>query len=205
MVYLVSNLPAASESTILRSMFMARKRVFVDLLRWDVPVLGGLYELDQFDTPDAAYIVLTGQDGSHRASARLLRSDRPHILGSLYRDLCEGPLPSGPSIREITRFCLEPRLGARERRTAREELVAALVAFALAHRITHYTGVAQGPWLEQILEFGWRCTRLGQMRKIGSSRLGALLIEIGDETPELLRKGGIGAPVAFEGDLEDAG
>lgn len=29
---------------VLRAMFAARKSVFVDLLKWDVPVLGGQYE-----------------------------------------------------------------------------------------------------------------------------------------------------------------
>lgn len=203
MVYLVSNLPAASESIILRGMFMARKRVFVDLLRWDVPVLGGLYEVDQFDTPDAAYIVLSGADGSHRASARLLPSDKPHILGALYSELCEAPLPSGPSIREITRFCLEPKLGTKQRRAARDELICALVAFALKNGITHYTGVADARWLDQILGFGWRCTRLGQLSDIGGSRLGAVLIEIDDETPKLLKRGGIDAPAVFAGAAEN--
>ena len=32
------------ENALLRSMFEARKRVFVDLLKWDVPVVEGRYE-----------------------------------------------------------------------------------------------------------------------------------------------------------------
>ena len=35
----------------LRAMFEDRKSIFVDLLKWDVPVLDGHFELDQFDTP----------------------------------------------------------------------------------------------------------------------------------------------------------
>ena len=33
----------------LRSMFEDRKSVFVDLLKWDLPVLDGRFELDGFD------------------------------------------------------------------------------------------------------------------------------------------------------------
>jgi len=73
----------------LRAMFEARKRVFVDLLGWDVPVLDGTFEIDQFDTPSAAYLVLTGENCEHRASARLLRSDGPHILRDLFPQLVE--------------------------------------------------------------------------------------------------------------------
>src|SRR5579885_1097919 len=59
-----------AEDAILREMFEERKRVFVDLLKWDVPVLVDRYEIDQFDTEDAAYLVITGERGRHRASAR---------------------------------------------------------------------------------------------------------------------------------------
>jgi acyl-homoserine lactone synthase len=63
----------AMEHRLFRSMFEERKRVFVDLLRWDVPVIAGRYEIDQFDNDRAVYIVVTGDDGEHRASARLRR------------------------------------------------------------------------------------------------------------------------------------
>jgi acyl-homoserine lactone synthase len=48
-----------SRDLALRAMFEARKRVFVDLLKWDVPVLGGRFEVDQFDDEHAAYLVLS--------------------------------------------------------------------------------------------------------------------------------------------------
>ena len=63
------------DDRLLRTMFEARKRVFVDLLKWDVPVLEGAYEIDQFDTREATYVILADEEGSHRASARLLRTD----------------------------------------------------------------------------------------------------------------------------------
>ena len=88
----------------LRLMFEARKRVFVDILKWDVPVLQDRYEIDQFDTTDADYLILTDETEAHIASARLLRTDRAHILGELFTFLCEEALPSGATTREITRF-----------------------------------------------------------------------------------------------------
>lgn len=100
---------AANEATALRGMFEARKRVFVDLLGWDVPVLAGRYEIDQFDDTHATYLILTDRDGGHRASARLLETERPHILDSIFPDLCAGPIPRGPEIREVTNEVLKPR------------------------------------------------------------------------------------------------
>lgn len=123
-------------SPAIRAMFEARKRVFIDLLKWDVPVLAGMYEVDQYDTIDATYLVLTDGEYRHLASARLLRTDRPHILGELFPTLCEEAAPAGPTVREITQFCLEPTLTAAERRQVRNQLVTALVEHALQARIT---------------------------------------------------------------------
>lgn len=172
-------------------MFEARKRVFVDLLKWDVPVLLEKYELDQFDTIAATYLILTDDGGDHRASARLLRTDGPHILGNLFPHLCEGEMPSGTVTREITRFCIEPTLGRGERRTARNQLVTGLVQHALRSGIAGYTAVASLAWFRQIANFGWRCNALGESRDVGGNKLIALHIEIDTETPAALQAAGI--------------
>ena len=179
------------EDAVLRTMFEARKRVFIDLLGWDVPVLAGRYEIDQFDDEHAAYLVLTDDRGRHLGSARLLETERPHILDTLFPMLSEFPVPRGPHIREITRFCLDPLQGASNRRITRDTLVRALADHALANGIAHYTGVAELGWLRQILRFGWECAALGMPRAIGTSVLGALQIHVTPETPALLAAAGI--------------
>src|SRR3546814_11142864 len=72
-----------------------------------------------------------------------MRTDQPHLLGNLYPHLCAGPVPTGTTIREITRFCLDRHQRASERRSARNQLVTALAEHALATGITAYTGVAE--------------------------------------------------------------
>lgn len=175
---------------VLRTMFAARKAVFVDLLRWDVPVVAGRYEIDQFDNDHATYIVLTDPTGRHLGSARLLPTTRPHIL-SLYPTLCEDGVPSGLTTYEITRFCLDRSLRAIERRAVRNTLVRALVDHALAHGITRYTALAELAWFQQILAFGWRCLPLGLPRPIDGAVLAALGIAIDADTPRLLADAGI--------------
>lgn len=181
------------EHTMLRAMFAARKRVFVDLLGWEVPVLDGTYEIDQFDTPSAAYVVLTGEDGAHRASARLLETSGPHILSNLFPQLCDDPVPHGPDTREITRFCIDPLLHRSERRLARNQLVSELVMHARREGITSYTAVAGLSWSRQILQFGWNCRALGPGMRCGDEELIALQIVIDDETLPALRQSGIHA------------
>lgn len=182
---------ATAGDAVMRAMFEARKRVFVDLLGWDLPVLAGRYEVDQFDDIHARYLILTDGEGRHLASARLLPTERPHLLGNLFADLCDVRPPSGPSTWEITRFCLDRRLRAGERRRWRDVLVHAIARYALEHGITHYVGVAEPAWREQILAFGWEAHALGPIRTIGGMRLGALRIGIRPETPALLAANGV--------------
>ncbi|PXA98369.1 autoinducer synthase [Nostoc sp. 3335mG] len=197
MLFMQDDQSAASDAAM-RAMFEARKRVFIDLLGWDLPVLAGRYEVDRYDDIHARYLILTDANQNHLASARLLPTTRPHILGDLFGDLCDAPPPTGPDTFEITRFCLERTLRADDRRRWRDALVAALAHYALEHGITSYTGVAEQGWLDQILQFGWHAEPLGRPRRIGSMMLAALRIEITPDTPALLAANGIHAEVEPE-------
>lgn len=186
------------ESQVLRSMFEARKQVFVDLLKWDVPVLEGKYEVDQFDDEHSVYLIVADEQGRHMGSARLLQTLRPHILDTLFPSLCAAAPPRGQDVMEITRFCLGRNQNARQRLQTRNALVTALVDHGLQEGITAYTGVAELSWLQQILAFGWRCGPLGLPRAVEGRILGALRIEISAETPALLERNGIYAPSDHE-------
>ena len=190
-ILIESGCQGPSNSYTLRAMFEDRKSIFVDLLRWDVPVLDGRFELDQFDDGRATYLIVADEQGDHLGSARLLPTTRPHILGSLFLDLCAAPPPTGPQVYEITRFCLSRRQNAVSRRATRNRLVSGLAWHALAHGIQTYTGVAEIGWLQQILAFGWDCRPLGTPVRHASGMIGALAIEIGSDTPKLLAENGI--------------
>lgn len=191
MAIIESGIRGPGQTQVLKSMFEARKRVFVDLLKWNVPVLEGRFEIDEFDDQKATYVILAEPDGRHLASARLLETTQPHILGSLFPELCAGPVPTGPEVLEITRFCLDRRLGASDRLKVRNRLVSALVGHALQSGIRTYTGVAELGWFQQILAFGWDCRPLGPPRNLGGRWLGALAISISPDTPALLGRNGI--------------
>ncbi len=182
---------AQGADDLMRAMFASRKAVFVDLLKWDVPVIDGQYEVDQFDDEHAVYLILADADGRHLGSARLLRSTRPHILGDLFPQLCDGPVPVAPGIWEITRFLLDRDLTARQRREVRDALVVALVEHALNAGIGHYTAIAEMSWMQQILAFGWECWPLGLTRDVDGETLAAFEIRIDATTPRRLAQAGI--------------
>lgn len=191
MVTLAECVPVPLRLPALQEMFEARKRVFVDLLKWDVPVLEGRYEVDQFDDEYAAYLIVPDEDGGHAGSARLLQTVRPHILDTLFPDLCAVPPPRGLNVLEITRFCLGREQDAQGRLETRNMLVSGLVRYALDNGVETYVGVAEMGWLQQILAFGWHCRPLGLPRVIDGRMLGALRIDISADTSSLLEANGI--------------
>ena len=191
MLLIVDSTNRALEHKAMRTMFEARKRVFIDLLKWDIPALADRFELDQFDDVDATYLIVTDTEGEHLASARLLLTTRPALLDSLFPGLVAGEVPQGVDVLEITRFCLSPGIGARQRRIARDALLVGLAEFALANDIHTYTGVAELPWFRQIQTFGWEW---GSRRARASARgqaLVALRIDIDVSTVAKLAGAGI--------------
>lgn len=183
-----SALPLAVDhaGAALAAMFAARKRVFIDQLGWDLPVRDGRFEVDQFDGVRARYLLLDGAAMGHRASARLLSTETPHILGDLFPSLCEGPVPRGGDVCEITRFCIDPDLARGEQRHARNELVSALVRHAASTGVTTYTAVAGLAWFRQISRFGWDCSALGEPRNVKGETLVGLRITIDTATADRL-------------------
>jgi acyl-homoserine lactone synthase len=190
MIQIVTGIDDPQATPETEAMFEERKRVFVDLLGWDVPVIAGRYEFDQFDTPDAVYLIEMSECGEHLGSIRLLQTDRPHLLGSLFPDLCDGPVPTGSDILEITRGCLSPRLRASERLRVRNRLTTAAVHYALLRGARAFSCVADSGWLVQILSLGWSCRPLGEPRAIAGVNTGALLIDIAYDTIPKLRAAG---------------
>ena len=199
MVQLLDTTLKEAGDAALNAMFAARKNVFVDLLRWNVPVRDGRHEIDGFDDDGARYIILLSDDGRHLGSARLLPTTRPHILDTLFPNLCEQAPPFGPHTLEITRFCLDRALRAIDRRKIRDQLVTAIVEHAIEHSITTYTGVAEMGWFQQILSFGWECRPLGLPTQHEGAMLCALRITIDPDTPQCLAGAGIWSPTLTPG------
>jgi acyl-homoserine lactone synthase len=196
MLLIVDSTNRALEHKAMRSMFEARKHVFIDLLKWDLPALADRFELDHFDDADATYLIVTDTGGEHLASARLLLTTRPALLDSLFPELVAGAVPQGKDVLEITRFCLSPGIGARQRRIARDALLVCLAEFALENMIRTYTGVAELSWFRQVQTLGWDCRALGEPVLHRGQALVGLRIDIDESTVAKLAGAGIVSNVA---------
>lgn len=191
MIHIIEGIGEEREQPLLESMFEARKRLFVDLLDWDLAIVDERFEIDRFDDAYATYIIAGDRASRHLASMRLLPSTRPHLLGSMFERLCTNGVPIGPDIFEITRLCLPPNELATERRRLRDGLIRAMVDHALANGIATFTGVVTARFREQVLAMGWDGEALGPGQDMGGGRLGAFSIAIDADTPARLEANGI--------------
>ena len=190
MIHVIDNHLAPANRPLLQSMFADRKRLFVDLFGWDVPVIDGQYEVDQFDNAHTIYLV-ADEDGSHAASIRLFPSTQPHMLQTLFPHMCPLGVPIDKQTWESTRLCLPQRHGAVRRRALRNDLFAAMVDFALERGIERYTGLIPEPFRKEVLAMGWQAEPLGPAFLIPGGPVGAFLIHIRPDTPERLRWTGV--------------
>lgn len=186
MIHIVEDRFEPASRHLLETMFADRKRLFVDLFGWDVPVVEGRFEIDKFDGADTVYIIAAGADGAHEASIRLMPSTRPHMLSELFPALCPLGVPVGPTIWESTRLCLPQRHGAARRRELRNMLISAMVDFALARGIDCLTGVLPDAFRKEVLAMGWAAEPLGPAARIGTGLVGAFAAHVRPDTPARL-------------------
>ena len=161
---------------LFESMHCDRKRVFVDLLKWDIPHEGG-FEIDQYDGPSARYLILDDPStGEHLGSVRLLPTTGPHLMGDVFSHLCEQGVPVADDIWEITRFVVSPRVSRKDRLRVRNMLGRAMIEWGIAENICAYTCVCELGFLNQLLASNWSINHLGLPQRIGQTTVGALSI-----------------------------
>ena len=184
----VNNSNRRSFTRVMDSMFRDRKTVFVDRLKWNVPVVDGIYEIDQFDNDDAIYVIaVEPATGQHIGSVRLLPTVKPHLLSEVFPQLCERGVPRGDDIWEVTRMLVAPHLGREQSLTVRTQLSIAMLEVSLLYGITQITCVTHLAFIPQMLSFGWDCRPLGLPQDVGGELVGALSIAVTAEALHDLR------------------
>jgi N-acyl-L-homoserine lactone synthetase len=160
-------------------MHAARKQVFIDQLRWDLPVSDGAYEIDDYDRDDTIYlIVVDAGSGGHLGSVRLLPTDGPHLLGDKFARLCADGVPRGPDIFEITRLVTRPGLSRAQATRVRQLLSLAIIEFGLAHKVRHFTMMTHMAYLASVIAVGWDCEPLGMPEEMDGVAVAALRIDV---------------------------
>lgn len=178
-----------SSSRHLMEMHRDRKHVFVDQLGWRLCAPGSWLEVDQFDTEYTVYLIACSpDDGRHLASVRLNPTARPHMLDTIFQDLCDGGPVLGPNVWESSRFTIAP-IGLRGMEVMRlsQHLALAHVEFALLNGITRYTMIGEVHRVATVVSMGWRVRPLGLPRNCDGSRIQALEVSVDEETLSSMR------------------
>ena len=167
-----------------------RKRIFVDSLKWNVPVVDGKYEKDQFDTGEAIYLMaLDDKKQEHLGSVRLPATrPRPHLMGERLPDAVRRRRAHAATTSGRSRAIASARnCAARKPGSAQSYLAVGMVEFALLYGITHYTCLAEMSFLSTIMAVGWECEPLGLPQVVNGETVGALLIKITPATLQMFR------------------
>ena len=157
----------------LAAMFQLRKRVFHDLLGWDV-VVDGDREIDAYDDANPLYVLSYTPGTRHlRGALRLLPTLGPNMLDDTFPVLLGGrPAIRSAAIWESSRFCIDPAISqdraSNQVTVAAAELMCAVGEIGLASGIEQIVTVTD-VFLERMFRrMGCPGTRIGEPRKIGS-------------------------------------
>ncbi len=160
----------------LEEMHRHRRRIFVDLLGWRALDWSDGREIDAYDDARARYILVLDESGTCRASARLLPTTGPHMMGDLFAEFVDGPVPTGPHLFEWSRHCPgDPDWPAEINETARLALHLGILEFALMHGVTGFTALMERGLARRARNYGWDCTPLGSPRSYGEGEAIAVM------------------------------
>ena len=158
----------------LASMHQLRRTVFSERLGWSVTVVNGL-ELDQFDLPEAHYLVHYAPDGRVNACTRLLPTTGPYLLADVFSDLVDGEPPRAPDIWESTRFCADQ---ATAPANIAAILMAGMLEFGLSAGLRAYVSVSDIRMEPIMRRAGWNPVRLGGTSATGTDTAAAEWLEV---------------------------
>jgi N-acyl-L-homoserine lactone synthetase len=161
-----------------------RYQVFIERLGWQLPTQEQA-ESDQFDGPDAVYVVAEEPDGEISGCARLLPTDGPYPLSALFPELLNGlPPPRDPTIWELSRFTAV-HLSRRSRspladfpNSAAALLMREAMACASAHGARRLITVTALAMERLIRRLGIHSHRMGPPRIVGGEPIYGCWIEL---------------------------
>lgn len=179
MVAIVTAENRPAYAATLTAMHRDRKAVFVDALKWDIPVVDGDLEIDEYDTEAAVYLIVADPaTGTHLGSVRLVSTAGPHLLGDKFAFLCADAVPTGDDVWEVTRLCTTPGLTPAAALRIRMNLVMGVMEYALSNGIARYTMMTHMAYLSTLLAVGWDIEPLGLPAAVQGEQVAALQISV---------------------------
>ncbi len=172
MIFVLSGQDAARYSALMEQVYRLRHRGFVEELGWKDLVSAQGLERDQFERPDAIHQICV-RGGNVAGYQRMLPTVGPYVPSDDYPRLCEGPIPRGLDIYEMTHYCAAPacRKEACSTCAAGSELIAGFVEWGLACKVGKVIVEFEADWMLRALQLKFQVQPLGAEATIGDRRL----------------------------------
>ena len=167
----------------------ARKDVFVDRLKWTLPVADGM-EFDQYDTPFARWVVIheygeilagvrltptTAKVGVH---SYMLRDAQLGLLEGIPTDVLFFEAPVEDRILEATRLFITDAVSAGRRLTVQSALMHNFASAARAAGATHVIGIVPAVWSRWLRRLEMGAVPVGPRFEIDGTRSQAALFNV---------------------------
>lgn len=189
MIEVVTSRNAHQYKDALHDMFHLRHRIFVERMGWDALRKDDRLEKDQFDTDDAIYLLLTGDDGSVIGSHRMLPTTKPHLFSDVFPQACvvKG-VQRGEKILELTRTCVDEELLDRKTtEVARKRIMVGLFEFCLRAGYEKVTIFTPTDLLFRYLLIGIDIKPLGMPMDIDGSKQVAVIVTVNQQALDAMR------------------
>ncbi|KPF43849.1 acyl-homoserine-lactone synthase [Rhizobium sp. AAP43] len=173
------------------AMHRLRKKVFHDLLGWDVSVQEE-WEIDSYDRANPLYVLSYGENGALRGSLRLLPTLGPNMLDDTFPILLgDGPEIRAADIWESSRFCIDPDISqdraSNQVTIAAAELMCGVGELGLASGLSHIVTVTD-VFLERMFKrMGCPGERIAAPHRIGSVQAVAVAWEVSEDLLERMK------------------
>lgn len=174
---------------LLVAIMEARKKVFIDRLKWDLPNVDGM-EFDQYDTPEARWIAIH-EFGEVLAGIRLapttarcgvysymLRDAQKGMLDSIPTDVLFFEAPVDPNIYEASRLFITDEVPAERRMMIQGMLMTQMAASARAMGATHVIGIVPAVFSRWLRRLDLDAVAVGPRFEIDGTRSQAALFNV---------------------------
>jgi acyl-homoserine lactone synthase len=154
-------------------MFRLRHQIFIKELGWNLPKANSDYEIDEYDVEDAIYLLDITENDVLQGTVRLTPSLSCSLVADYFPHLIECGLPArSPLVYEATRYIFLPlSKSAEENRAAKARLLAGMVEWCQANKISHIQCVVDMKAFPSWVELVPQTMPLGLPHPYGGGRL----------------------------------
>lgn len=163
---------------LLDRLFRFRHDIFVNERGWTEFDRAGLYETDQYDTDEAAYLIAVDDFEEVVGCCRLTPSLSPSLTYDHFSFLIEGAVPRRPDVLDLTRFAI-----AKNSRGSRTypELLAGVQEYCLEQGAIGATSIIRTFRMPLLQAAGMSVTPLGLPKMHEEENLLAVMFDVSDE------------------------